>query len=73
MYSKSDVKNWFEFHPATETTGPLHDSVRAEFRKLALDLYDTLPEGPDRSVALRKLQEAMWAANACIACVPVPA
>lgn len=68
MYDKATVTNWFEYHPATAVTGPLHDSVRADFRKLASDLYDQLPEGPDKTLALRKLQEAMWATNAAIAC-----
>lgn len=70
-YGKADVENWFVYHPATDVTGPIHDSIRLEFRQLALNLYDMLPEGPDRTIALRKVQEAMWAANAAIACAPV--
>jgi hypothetical protein len=61
------VLGWFDFHPATMTTGPLHAGIRAAFKLLAHDLLTNLPPGADRTLALRKLQEAMWAANSCIA------
>jgi hypothetical protein len=59
--------NWFRFHPATTITGPQHDELRAHFRALAEVLLIRLPGSPDKTVALRKLQDAMMAANACIA------
>ena len=62
------ILNWFAFHPATAVTGPIHDAIRTDFRATAKALLEVLPAGPDRTVALRKLQEAMWAANACVAC-----
>ena len=64
------IDNWFAFHPATRTTGPLHDDVREQFRNLAHWLARKLPSGPDRTLTIRKLQEAMWSANATIACDP---
>lgn len=44
-----------------------HEFIRTQFGKLAVDLNNLLPEGPDKTVALRKLTEAMWAANAAVA------
>ena len=64
--------NWFRFHPATAVTGPIHDRIRAQFRSVALTLVDKLPDGPDKTVALRKLQDAMMSANACIANAQTP-
>jgi len=61
------IIGWFKFHPATAVTGPMHDDVRVHFRDLAKRLLNTLPAGPDRTLALRKLQEAMMLSNACIA------
>lgn len=61
------VLGWFEFHAATEVTGPIHASIRNEFKVLARFLLLTLPDGPDRTLALRELQRAMMSANACIA------
>lgn len=66
-FLEPDVLNWFRYHPATEITGPQHDDVRLRFRELAGHLLDALPDGPDKTLALRKLQEAMMSANACIA------
>ena len=68
MQSDDDIRNWFHFHPATAVTGPKHDRVRSTFRATADHLLRELPAGPDRTLALRKLQEAMWAANSAIAC-----
>lgn len=61
------VLGWFRFHPATATTGPTHDAIRQAFRATAQNLLGFLPEGPDRTLALRKFQEAMMFANACLA------
>jgi hypothetical protein len=68
--SEAQIDNWFSLHPATEVTGPLHDEIRGGFRDLAHHLDDLIPHGPDLTLAIRKLQEAMWAANSAIACAP---
>jgi len=65
--SDDDVVNWFRFHPATPITGPIHDAIRVGFRSLAIDLLKLLPSSPDRTLAMRKLQDAMMSANACVA------
>jgi hypothetical protein len=61
------VLNWFRFHPATPETGPIHEIIRDNYRDLAQFLLTHLPEGADKTIALRALQAAMWAANACVA------
>lgn len=63
-----DVNNRFAFHPATPVTGPQHDAVRQDVRRLATKWAKTLPVGRHQAMALTSLQEAMWAANAAIAC-----
>jgi hypothetical protein len=65
--SPEEVRDWFAYHPATPLTGPVHDAVRTEFGDLAEWLYGELPPSASRTLALRKLQEAMWAANASVA------
>lgn len=63
------LDNWFGYHPpASPEVGLAHDLIRSDFRAVADRLQVRLPEGPDKTVAFRKLQEAMWAANACLAC-----
>lgn len=66
--TEDQINDWFGYHPANDTTGPLHDKTRANFLALAQELRYRLPAGADRTLAIRKLQEAMWAANSAIAC-----
>lgn len=63
-----DVLNRFRYHPATNTTGALHDEVRTMFAEAALALLDLVPAGRHQSLALTALQEAMMWSNAGIAC-----
>jgi len=68
-----EIANRFTFHPANSDTGPQHDAVREDFRKLALKLARNLPEGRQKSLALTALEEGMHWANAAIACASVAA
>ena len=63
----------FRFHPATPATGPRHDEVRRAAERFADELARLVPAGRHRALALTAAQEAMWAANAGIACdTPTP-
>lgn len=62
-----DLTTRFNFHPATEDTGPKHDRVRSICRQLAVELNELLPEGREQSLAITKLEEAMYWSNAAIA------
>ncbi len=64
----NDIENRFSYHPATEVTGPRHDSVRAAYRTLAHFIAGQTPPGRHQSLALTALQESMMWANAAIAC-----
>lgn len=64
----SDIAHRFAFHPATtEEKRDAHTSVRQQCRQLADFLNDKLPDGRDKSVAITKLEEAMFWANAALA------
>ena len=65
--SDADLHNRFDFHPATDVTGPLHAEVRDRCYALALSLVDLLPEGREQALVLTKIEEAMMWANAAIA------
>lgn len=69
--SDEQLDNWFGFHPASPEVGETHDKIRAACRDLAATFQELLPECPDKTVALRAAREAMWAANAAVACNPV--
>lgn len=66
-----DIENRFAFHPADEEKGKRHEFVRDQCLILAQDLNDELPEGREKSLAITKLEEVMFWANAAIARPPV--
>ena len=62
------VLDRFAFHPATENTGPRHDTIRELHGNLAQIILDNVPAGRHQSLALTALQESMMWCNAAIAC-----
>lgn len=63
-----DIENRFSFHPAdTDEKRSAHESVRAQCRTLAHAWSGVLPEGREKALAITKLEEAMFWANAAIA------
>ena len=62
-----DIRRRFDFHPANQDTGPLHTEVRAAHRQLAEWVVDSIPDSPERDVALEHLQSAMMWCNAAVA------
>lgn len=66
--NRTDVETIFTYHPPKdEETKNLYADIRVVFREVALALYDDLRDGPEKTLAIRKLQEAMMYANASIA------
>jgi len=63
-----DLDNRFDFHPATtEEKRNEHSSVRMTIKDVADFLNYRLPEGREKSLAITKLEEVMFWANAAIA------
>lgn len=55
------------YHPATPETAPKHAAVREIAISTAVELFEIVPAGPERTLALRKLQECAMYANLAIA------
>jgi hypothetical protein len=63
-----DIVNRFAFHPAnTPERAKQHDDVRETCRGLASVLDHMLPPGREKSLAITKLEEVMFWANAAVA------
>lgn len=68
----SEILSRFGYHKGTETTMPIHRSVRSHFIQLATTLDDILPSGRAKSLAFTALEEAeMWANKAVAEMAPV--
>lgn len=67
-----EIKKRFGFHPATDQTRGLHQSVRQTFMETAEILSQILPESREKSLAFTALQEAAMWSNAAVACNLAP-
>lgn len=67
--SDEQLDNWFAHHPPTDPSiAEAHGRIRAEYGALAKNMNGLLPEGPDKTVALRAIRDAALQANTVIAC-----
>lgn len=68
MAAYEELKHRFDYHPAhTQERQEAHQTVRANCWSLANSFLYNLPDGREKSIALTKLEEAMFWANAAIA------
>ena len=66
--NNSELANRFKFHPATDdTTKQRHEDIRAVCGSVAAALDILLPDGREQALAITKLEEVMFWANAAIA------
>lgn len=67
MRSLDEARNLFAYHPATTATGPKHAAVRDLFTRTLELLWPELPDGSEKTTAIRRLHEAQIYANLSIA------
>lgn len=64
----TDIDNRFDFHAATtEEKRNEHTAIRQAFKRLAHEVNNFVPEGREAALAITKLEEGMFWANAAIA------
>lgn len=61
-----DLDNRFNYHAPTPERAKKHEVVRHLLRQVSGFLNGELPEGREKSLAVTKLEEAMFWANASI-------
>lgn len=66
--STNDIENRFGFHEATTAEKKMeHGSIRDQVKTMAHYWNGNLPDGREKALAITKLEEAMFWANAAIA------
>lgn len=66
--TQAELENWFKFHPATPAQGRAYDTIREAGLQFARFIVSETPAGDDQKEAIRKIREAVFTANAAIAC-----
>lgn len=67
MRTTEDIEAAYTYHPPTEAQQKRYASINEYTRDLAEWFMNLCPDSPERTLALRKLQEARMWANASIA------
>jgi hypothetical protein len=70
MIDERTITNWFTYHPPVGDQSVVYETIRAHAREFAHILNNLVPDGPDKTVAMRKLRECVFIANAAVACAP---
>lgn len=66
-----DLENVFTYHPPTDVVQiATYQRVREGGLALARLIDESAPDGPEKALAIRKVQEAVMWTNAGIACSP---
>jgi hypothetical protein len=65
-YTHTDIINWLAYRKPTEPQVEVMQGWREAVSALAFDFVRNSPSGPDQTVALRKLKEALMAMNAAL-------
>lgn len=67
MRDLQSLLSLFAYHPATPEVAQTYSNLRAAFKPLAEQVWDLVPDGPEKTLALRKLHEALMYANLAVA------
>jgi hypothetical protein len=62
-----DVKDQLAYHPATPETAPRFDALRKLAAGTAEAAWDLIPDGPEKTLAMRGLQSFLMYGNLAIA------
>lgn len=69
MINQKLLDTWFTHHPPTTGETVLkYAAIRDAGKTFAEVINAQCPDGPDKTVAVRKVREAVMVANASIAC-----
>ena len=67
LLTKEGAIAHFKYKAPDETTRPKYGAITRAFVALVTEIFDLMPDGPGRTLALRKLSEARMQVNSAIA------
>ena len=62
------IENSFTYHAPTRAQVELYQALRDKGLELAELIHDLCPDGPDATLAIRHVEDAIMRANKAIAC-----
>lgn len=65
---QTELDNWFMYHRPEGDQPEKYEKLRAAGKKLAEEIIALTPTCADQTMAVRKVREAIFTANAAIAC-----
>jgi hypothetical protein len=65
--TNEQIREIFSYHPPTPEQREIYEKINAAFIQCAGAIEPLMPEGPGKTVAIRKLAEARMQANASVA------
>ena len=68
MIGQQELDNWFSYHKPEGDQASRYERLRAAGKALAEVIVAETPASADQTVAIRKIREAIMAANSAIAC-----
>ncbi len=68
MITQEQLDNWFQYHAATQEQAAKYVELRAAGKAMAEAIVRLTPPSADQTAAIRKVREAVFTANAAIAC-----
>jgi hypothetical protein len=66
--TEKDLDNWFTYHAPQPGQAEKYEAIRAAGRAFAQVVCDNTPPSADQTAAVRTIREAVFTANAAIAC-----
>jgi hypothetical protein len=62
-----DALDQFAYHPANGDTAVRHDAIRTAFLRFVEEVWPLIPDGPEKTLALRGIQQGCMYANLAVA------
>lgn len=67
LQRKEEALAYLDYHAPTSETIKDHQAVNEAFQRLLDELWDHIPEGPGKTVAIRAMNRARMECNSAIA------